>query len=415
MADQKKEKKLRVFIIGNGFDLAHGIKSSYTDFIKNYFNEYIKSVLSKLNIFLDSKPVSVGRFLRQLINCEDDGCSLFFRDKLFNVYLDPKVNKRQFKNFDFEDLTISEIQKELIDYGLTISLQEGGYSLIDDLFNDEKNNKWSDIENNYFKKIKSLYNEKVLNLGGREEGKVKSFIDNVRSINNQLLFLKEQFLCYLKDTTDNYKHNYIGYERILYDYTEANKEDESFEIERAILNFNYTEVFNKYPEFLDGRSKIKSFNIHGELMNIKNPPIFGLGDEYHPIYRDFVELNEPDLLKNVKSIKYLQANVYKGLINKLIEYDKIEYVVLGHSCGMSDRTLLKELFNMEEVEKICLYNYEQFKYDEKGKKIEGSGDKGFTDYTNKLYGLSSYFNNNQIMRNVVAEFNPDLIMPQLKK
>ena len=50
--------------------------------------------------------------------------------------------------------------------------------------------------------------------------------------------------------------------------------------------------------------------------------------------------------------------------------------------------------------KIYLYNYEI------------DGDKGMKDYTEKLYGLQTYFEDNQVMRNVVADFDEALIIPQ---
>ena len=36
----------RLVIIGNGFDLAHGLKTSYKDFIKDYINSVINFVIN---------------------------------------------------------------------------------------------------------------------------------------------------------------------------------------------------------------------------------------------------------------------------------------------------------------------------------------------------------------------------------
>jgi len=36
----------RIILIGNGFDLAHGMKTSYGDFINDYWGEIRKEVLS---------------------------------------------------------------------------------------------------------------------------------------------------------------------------------------------------------------------------------------------------------------------------------------------------------------------------------------------------------------------------------
>ena len=39
----------KLIIIGNGFDLAHGIKTSYNHFIDNYFNNAYNSFIEKNN------------------------------------------------------------------------------------------------------------------------------------------------------------------------------------------------------------------------------------------------------------------------------------------------------------------------------------------------------------------------------
>ena len=40
---------IKVFIIGNGFDLAHGFQTRYTDFIKDYQNNISEEVLNRIN------------------------------------------------------------------------------------------------------------------------------------------------------------------------------------------------------------------------------------------------------------------------------------------------------------------------------------------------------------------------------
>lgn len=38
----------RIIIVGNGFDLAHGVKTSYKDFIECYFGKVIESLSCSL-------------------------------------------------------------------------------------------------------------------------------------------------------------------------------------------------------------------------------------------------------------------------------------------------------------------------------------------------------------------------------
>lgn len=37
----------RLVIIGNGFDLAHGLKTSYADFLEWYKKDYIENIMGK--------------------------------------------------------------------------------------------------------------------------------------------------------------------------------------------------------------------------------------------------------------------------------------------------------------------------------------------------------------------------------
>ena len=51
------EKVNRLIIIGNGFDLAHGLKTSFKDFIEDYFYEILASV--KDNLRYDDPLISI--------------------------------------------------------------------------------------------------------------------------------------------------------------------------------------------------------------------------------------------------------------------------------------------------------------------------------------------------------------------
>lgn len=394
MREEEKQKILRVFIIGNGFDIAHGIKSRYTDFIWWYLEEIVIKFINKTFNPKKEKLFTIETKGGRFVYLNEEKIKSIFKSSINLNEL-----RQQLKN---EDLDVNELNSctEIP------SILKGVFQS-DDL-------KWSDIENNYFKSIHSFYDEMIVNNTAKYRDKVNYFIPKINLFNSQLEFFKDKFIEFLNKQDSPFSNEFDSFfkknSNINVDWREEKFEIGLFDYDSCFLNFNYTQTAKKYIKDKD------FFNIHGSLGDIRNPPIFGLGDEYHPIYREFVELNEPELLKNVKSIKYLQANVYKKLMNKLREYDNIEYIVLGHSCGMSDRTLLKELFNMEDKNiKIYLYNYQQFKYDDNGRKIEKSGDEGKEDYTNKLYGLSSYFENNQIMRDKVGNFDENLIMPQLKK
>ena len=74
------------------------------------------------------------------------------------------------------------------------------------------------------------------------------------------------------------------------------------------------------------------------------------GDELEDHYNEIVKLNDNKCLQNIKSIKYLESNKYRKMLS-FIESSPFQILVMGHSCGNSDRTLLNTLF---EHKKLCI-------------------------------------------------------------
>ena len=62
----------------------------------------------------------------------------------------------------------------------------------------------------------------------------------------------------------------------------------------------------------------------------------------------------------MKTINYLQTSNYKKLLN-MVESDVYQIFIMGHSCGLSDRTLLQTLFEHENCASIKIF-YHKKKY-----------------------------------------------------
>src|SRR5690606_6038032 len=122
------------------------------------------------------------------------------------------------------------------------------------------------------------------------------------------------------------------------------------------LNFNYT---NSIEFFVNGmtdslRKKTNILYLHGQLNNQSNKMIFGYGDEQDENFNLLEKYD--DCLKFVKGYKYLHTNTYKNFLN-FIENDDYEVFTLGHSCNLSDKTMLSELFNNSRCKKIKILTY----------------------------------------------------------
>ena len=100
-----------------------------------------------------------------------------------------------------------------------------------------------------------------------------------------------------------------------------------------------------------------------------------------------IEREDGECLRYVKSIRYLEATNYKKVL-RFIESAPFQVVIMGHSCGRSDRTLLHTIFehgNCASI-KLCYYRKED----------------GSDDYLEKIQNISRNFVSMEDMRDVVV-------------
>jgi hypothetical protein len=169
--------------------------------------------------------------------------------------------------------------------------------------------------------------------------------------------------------------------------------------EYLFLNFNYTDTIS----YLVQKSDIYSISmsIHG---NIKKPNdiIFGFGDENTNEYRE-IENSEDVFLENIKSFKYLKNNNYDKLMG-FIDSDHYEVYLLGHSCSVTDRVLLKKIFESPNCITIKIIPK------------HGNYDERLENYNQILYNIARIFEDNGMMREKVIPFQYcDVHLPNIKK
>mgnify|MGYP002526819422 CR=1 FL=1 len=150
-----------------------------------------------------------------------------------------------------------------------------------------------------------------------------------------------------------------------------------------LLNFNYTHTVDLYRK----KGYIFTVNqIHRDLNNPKSV-IFGYGDELDENYKDLLNRNDNKYLSNIKSIKYLEADNYRKMLS-FIESEPYQILIMGHSCGNSDRTLLNTLFEHKNCVSIKPYYY---KY-----------DKDKDNYIDLVQNISRNFTDMKLMRDRVV-------------
>ena len=116
--------------------------------------------------------------------------------------------------------------------------------------------------------------------------------------------------------------------------------------------------------------------------------IFGYGDELDVKYKDLKELNIQGCLNNVKSIRYMEAPNYRKVLS-FIESSPFRVIIMGHSCGNSDRTLLNTIFEHPNCVSIKPYYYK----DE---------DNHTDNYMELVQNISRNFTDMKLMRDRVV-------------
>ncbi len=323
----------RIVLIGNGFDLAHGLKTKYEDFINWYWEDMGRRLLHGVN------------------RTEDDGlCSFIIKDDIkvrnwasvFQGWYYKRDNP--LISWDVNDVvSLAKQDKNLCDFKMSPFFERIQKSI--------ETKGWVDIEYEYYSLLVLLH----------------SYVkDNYLNLNNQLDSIREKLIVYLTSIGDNVsiidgikakiyrpiRREEIAVANINYSTNDSGEEITPSNI--LLLNFNYT----KTPElYIENGSDIKINYIHGKLENPKSV-IFGYGDELDQGYQKLRNKNENECLRHMKSIRYLESANYRKVL-EFIESAPFQVCIMGHSCGNSDRTLLNTLFEHKNCISVKPYYYKK--------------------------------------------------------
>lgn len=343
----------RLIIVGNGFDLAHGLKTSYADFLLWYLK---KSMRNREN--LESKLITI-----------EVGSSFVYH-----------------KCIDVSDL----LSKSKVN-GDTV---RGIGRFIDSILEEALVRNWVDIERAYYKVLLKVY--EIYKAKNDDSFKLKA-LEQLKNFNIQLEELTEELVLYLKEQDGANSLINDEFTKILKVNTMVSRDKVWTDVEHCkILNFNYTNTVSRYVNDI-GSDKVSELKIHGSLDKLSSI-VFGFGDEMDENYEAIENLNENVFFKHIKSFKYFQNSTYQNLISFINSGVEFEVFVLGHSLGLSDRTMLNEIFNSEYLKRVKIFYY--------------VSDDGKDDYTEKTFEISRHFKDNANMR--VKIVSKDLSEPMPK-
>lgn len=395
----------RIVLIGNGFDLAHGLKTKYEHFIDWYWKDWGERLLHGLN------------------KTETDGlCSFKLKEsvKLANwAYVWEFHYQRRYPlmPWDLNDvINRAKEDNDLCDYWISPFLQQICKSI--------ETKKWVDIENEYYDLLAKCALKK------RAETTVEELNQHLRTLQDKLV----QYLSLVNQTNSEIHEsiwnkiyspinpNDISIEKFsqLKEYIDwCVKQDNTYwvsKMQRYEEGFDsdyvnsYKEHYNEnyyldYPRpfMLPDYIMILSFNytktahlyhnqnfflnyIHGELDNPQNI-IFGYGDEMDKDYQSLKNLNDNGCLRNLKTIKYLETDNYRNAL-AFMNSAPFQVYIMGHSCGNSDRTLLNTLFEHKNCISIKPYYYVK--------------EDGSDNYLDIIQNISRNFTDMKLMRDRVV-------------
>lgn len=404
----------RIILVGNGFDLAHGLATRYEDFINWYWDEW------------GSYLAGYGKDY-----ITDELCSFKLKDEVglacwymvwgwhYKIYAKDysmrdlvDIAKADTKVCDFQEHSkfFSEICKSIENKGW-VDIESEYYKLLNsEGINPENLNREFDIVRNklidYLSSIQSLKINASITINDIRECIMAPFSAKeiaIEAQNKWIEFVKRRI--YNEDLVENIK---------LYKPLDAKERNEKVDEFRTnwqwqmngmglesidegalpadmlypdrvmLLNFNYTKTADMYMPNDDYHFPIN--HIHGHLDN-PNSVIFGYGDELDHKYQEISSLNNNELLKNIKSIRYLEDVNYRNVL-EFVESAPYQIYIMGHSCGTSDRTLLNTLFEHPNCVSIKPFYYQN--------------DEGQDNYIEIVQNISRNFSNAQKMRDRVV-------------
>lgn len=401
----------KLVIVGNGFDLAHGLRTSYKDYIDNFWTT------------LELKHEDP--IIKRMVNVNASYCGFFNYGGKPSSYFDLKNQMKKYaENYGF---TFSEENNMLI---IKRPNRVVLFEFVNEFFKIitlEAIENWVDIENLYYEILKDLVKKNI-------QGNSRKYPFSIDQLNEEFEDVKQTLEEYLRQEVtskydfraepsniesmlnlfkisplylDLYKEHPIFSEYQTEDHQDLidfdKKVVEIFDLEHTIiklgdwphslfLDFNYTRSAENYVKQINLRNKkdygtASLIQIHGRIGCTENKINFGFGDEMDDDYKIIENAANNSYLKNIKSFQYLHTSNYRKLLN-WIETNKFQVYIFGHSCGLSDRTLLNTIFENDNCRSIKIFFHENKKYN---------------NYTELTQNISRHFNKKALMRKKIVD------------
>ena len=369
-----------IIILGNGFDLAHGLKTGYKDYVRAMLIDSLFLKVGFHGIYKDSPFKLSG-------SINNSGLDLGVLEQF-----DKKENRE-----------LCELYNSLLGPS-----EDDESRFIGRIIEDFESKGWVDLEETFFSILKESITEE-----GIDKARIKALNEQMKGLGQSL----RKYLATLEQPApsedirtlfEQIKKEQIGRahslsQQIKVAPDESRVEAPSMEVIDGlagitVLTFNYTDTCEALykdtltintgdlPVHLADYFPTKGIpptfiHIHGSLK--EEDIVLGYGDETTDMFRELEDANDNELTKYFKSFYYMQNPRYRQFF-EVLERGPFRLHLMGHSCGLSDRVLLSSIFNHPNLEDVRIYYHDR-------------GEDG-NDYFQLCQNISRHFHDKHAMR-----------------
>ena len=338
---------MNVLIVGNGFDIVHGLPTKYNDFLNIFKNLSTSKLSDSLDLY------------KKVGNCDNVFKELFLKhpeilnrtdiDKIKN--LEKKLSQNSWANYyakceaEINGWIDFEIEMFPVIYGLK------------QIFEFPKFNRFSSVDNVILdmSDFDRFITKKISFLSGVFEEPTK-IVPNQLKIRPQFCnmingVLRHKILECLKNELDIFIDCYRIYLNEIVDKIDVNLNPVIDSIKAdEIISFNYTKTEKEY----DNLKKANIYHVHGDIYN-ENSMILGVNEVASDSNNDFIYFTKYFQRIRRKSDTGYKKILYNKTLNMVYLY--------GHSLDVTDKDIILPF--IDEAKRVIIYFYQAIDYEQK--------------------------------------------------
>lgn len=318
----------RIILVGNGFDLAHDLNTTYQDFLLDFYKTKLREAI-KNGVKTKASSHKTG---------------YVYEDVLISIFLPRFSNITDVEKKICSSLNLESFKQEFERH--TGVLTENSV-IIKEYFKT-----WSSFEKTYFDLLSQYY---------ENEDKIKKLNKEFESIRIHL----KSYLSNIQIDFDNTKIEQKQINKLLSIFCEGEIDELLF------LSFNYTNTLGYY--FNKASKKIKSniIYLHGNVNTSDDDGhiILGYDNDRDVNFSKIITHSNIDNLSFFKSVQY-PINNNRNELAQFIEFNDFEVYSFGHSFEKSDFTILREIFTHKNCRRIKVFFHPEDKVNDFNRKSQ---------------------------------------------